>query len=353
MGVLVVLVSGCTQLTEKESVETIPEKEEPISSQADQILISDLMDRLDNKVMDYEGSYKRERDFHSGSRHSGTTCYTEESNITIEVDNGKILNYTRVYAVEGWTPRKKADFSYYDRSQDRFCHEQIVRKSEYDRISSSLPKLGGTLIGCKFGKGKIRNTKIGSCVCEYGDVVSIEYLLGFPCTEEKNTENMKLISRHVVYYPERGKGFCYYAAKDNATGEFWAFECNQEDVELKPLVNNLENLSNVKCYITGVNNQCTCEFDPVNALFCSGYKPDDSDAGIKQKIIKHLTNATISSISEEDKEHGHCYNFSYHAVEHSICFNEKNLITFAQWREKRSGESGHYRYDTNKFVKIN
>ncbi len=314
-------------MVEEKPTEPTPEIRKPVVSEADQRIMVSLMDQLNSVVRNYEASYTKKHEVDSWAGHSGATHYTEESEISIDVSDGQITDYTMRHTREGWPVEKEDYFKYYDKSQYKLCQEEIISESSCNAISLNPPKLGGTLIGCKIslypdGRGK--------CECN-GDLQPIEDLPGFACSEEKNTDNMELKFGHSIYYPETEKGFCYYEAKDKASEQFWAFECDQENIELKPLVsNNLEPLSNVKCYRYG-HSSCTCTFNPVKTLVCSEDKPPNFDSDIKQEIIDYLKDVTISLISEEDKEYGHCYTFSYDELEHTFCFNEQKMITFAQW----------------------
>jgi len=327
MIILVIFISGCIKLIEEKLTEPTSVLKESVVSKVNQKIITGLMDQLKSVVNNYEASYKKEQEVHSWADHSGAIDYIATSNISIKVSKGQVVEYTVKHIREGRPVKKEDYYKYYDKSQDRLCKEEIVSKSGCNPVPLDPPKLGGTLTGCRLslhpdGKGK--------CICD-GELKPIEDYLGFACSEEKNTENMEIRYGHAIYYPETKKGFCYYEAKDKVTGELWAFECDQEDIELKPLVtNNLEPLSNVKCYRYG-HNSCTCTFTPVKTLVCSKDKPSNFDADVKQEIIDYLKDVTISSISEEDNEYGHCYVFFYNQLEHIFCFNEEGLITFAQW----------------------
>jgi len=334
--ILIIFISGCTKLVEEKPIEPTPTIKEPIVSEADQKIVSSLMDKLNSIVNNYESSFSIEHEVHSWAGHSGSTDYTAKSEITIEVSNGEVIDYTIQHTKEGWPVEKEDYYKYYDKSQNKLCQEEIVSESSCNAISLNPPKLGGTLTGCKIslypdGRGK--------CECN-GDLKPIEDLPGFACSEDKNTDNMEIRYGHAIYYPETKQGFCYYETKDLSSEQLWAFECDQENIELKPLVtNNLEPLKNIKCYRYGYSS-CTCNFDPVKTLVCSEDKPLNFDSETKSNILSYLENIEITSISEEDNQYGHCYTFSHDELDHTFCFNEQDIITFAKWgrdiREERS-----------------
>lgn len=335
--VLIIFISGCTPLIEKKNN----------VSQADQKIISGLKSRLNSNVINYDASYKRDHEVHHWGGHSGSTDYTEESNISIEVSNGQVTDYTIRHTQDSSYPDLKKDYyRYYDLSQNKLCQEEVVSESECEPITLNQPNLGGVLNGCKMS---FSPNGRGECVCE-GNSHPIEELPGFACSEDKNTDNMESEYGHAIYYPETKKSFCYYETRDKASEELWAFECNQENIELKPLVrNNLKPLTEVRCY--QYVDYCYCKFDPVKTLVCSDDKPNNFDADTKRKIIDYLKDVTISSISEEDNEKGHCYSFSYDELDHNFCFDADGLITLAQWGRDLRPE-GSTSVDINKIEKI-
>lgn len=321
--IFVIFISGCAKVPDKSLAERTSNSEQPTVSGADQRIIISLMNRLNSVVNNYEASYKKVHEVSSCAWGSpGATSYEEESYISIEVSDGQITNYTLRYTKEGVRVEKEDYFMYYDKSQNKLCKEQIVSESNCTLITLIPPKLGGILTGCKYDDFKPEDLPT--------------------CSEEKNTSNMILKDGYAIYYPETKKGFCYYEAMDNTTKEWWVFECDQKNIKLEPIItNNLEPLSNIKCEqhaqkytfkYTRYVETCTCTFDPVKTLVCSEDEPNNNvDSDVKQEIIDYLKYVTISSISEQDNEYGHCYSFIYGKLRQIFCFNEQNLITFAQW----------------------
>ena len=59
--------------------------------------------------------------------------------------------------------------------------------------------------------------------------------------------------------------------------------------------------------------------------------PSNFDSEIKNEIKNYLENIQIPSISKENNQYEYCYNFSYHKLEHTFCFNKQDMITLAQW----------------------
>lgn len=325
--ILIIFISGCTKLVEEKPIEPTPTVKKPVVSEANQTIIGALKTKLNSSINTYNASYSEEHEVHSYAGHSGATDYTEKSNITIKVTNGQVTNYTIKHTKEGWPVEKEDYYKYYDKSKNKLCQEKIISESSCNTISLNPPELGKTLTGCKIslypdGKGK--------CKCN-GELKPIEDLSGFACSEDKNTENMTIRYGHAIYHPETKQGFCYYETNDPSSKQLWAFECNQENFELKPLVtNNLEPLKNITCYQYG-HSSCICNFDPIKTLVCSKDKPLNFDSETKSNILNYLGNIKITSISEEDNQYGHCYNFSHDKLEHTFCFNEQNSITFAKW----------------------
>jgi len=297
--------------------------------------INSLKAKLSSVVNNYNASYFKEHEVHFWAGHSGATDYTSKSKISIKVSNGQVIEYSIKYSREGWPVKSEDYYEYYDKSQNRLCREKIVSKSGCDPIPLNPPKLGGILRGCRLslypdGKGK--------CICD-GELKPIEDYLGFACSEEKNTENMEIRYGHAIYYPETKRGFCYYEVRDLNSGQLWAFECDQENIELKPsITNNLEPLSNIKCYRYGYTS-CVCTFNPVKILTCYEGEPSNFDFEVKSRILHYLEQVAITSISEENNTYGKCYTFFYDNLKHIFCFNEQNLITLAQWGKNITKEN--------------
>ncbi len=314
--VVVVFIGSCAK-----SPAELPAAEEVVSEQ-----VAGLMDRLNSTVGNYKASYKIEHEVHAWFGHSGATDYIEHSIVEISVLKNEVASYSFSNAVEGsLSPlelQEKNYYRYYDAPQKSLCTRKFIQTAKCEFGHSMPPKLGGKLTGCKatiFPDGR------GKCICN-GEPIPIEQ--GFACSEEVNTENMRLEDYgNSVYYPENGSGVCYYIAVELETGEQWAFECENRPV-LSPI--GLANFSGVKCESPGLD--CFCDINPPqDILSCLQENPENFDSETKSSILNHLESIEIASISEEDNGYGRCYAFSHDGLEHTFCFNEQNRLTFAQW----------------------
>lgn len=336
--ILVIFISGYTQLVREK-------------------IISNLMDQLNSDVINYSASYKKSHEIHYwGGQRSGATDYIDNSTIDITLQNNEVVNYSFRREFKGHPYgnlelQERNYYEYYDKSKTGLCREISIEKSECEFSQFSPPKLGGKLQGCKVTRNLVTGRLIGYEECKCGEhAIPIEVIPGFACSEEVNTENMGPVSKngYAFYYPETKEGFCYYTAKDLNTSEYWAFECTSDIVLISTSKYNISNLEGAIC--KGYGDYCDCTFNPPKkSITCSKEIPDSFDAEIKKDLIEYLNEVGIKSITEEDNENGHCYSFFYNKLNHYFCFNEQNLITFAQWGIGREGSSTGV--DVNKIEK--
>ncbi len=111
--ILVTFILGCTQLVQEEN-KPIPLNQE---------VLSEFISSLNTKVLDYSTTYMRENEVHLWGGHSGATDYTEESEVSIEVKNGIITNYTKQYLKVGWPVKTEDYFESLDES-NQLCRNE-------------------------------------------------------------------------------------------------------------------------------------------------------------------------------------------------------------------------------------
>ncbi len=346
--VIIVLVSGCINFINREDNESVVNDS---VSESTLESIRNLLSYLNYSVNNYNASYYIERNFSSWSGNPGSMDYKVKSKVFVLISNGSVINYTMKYCKKGWPIEDEIYYVYYDRNKNKICKENLITRSECEPVQLIPPKMGRILNGCR-----VSFSPDGRDACECnGTLEPIDELLGFACSEKKNTYNMKLENGVLMYYPEKKEGFCYFIATDRDTGEFWAFECEQNDMELKPLVtNNVTPMTNVKCYdyTNFYTNFCDCFFDPVWVLNCSNGTPMDFNTKIKHDIKEYLNNIRVASIVEKDDKNGHCFTFFFNNLEHIFCFDKRKIITFAQWGSNIR-EMRRTRIDINRIKLIN
>ena len=330
-----------------------PAKENSQPNQKNQEAISELITRINSSAPNYDISYKKTQDIMYYSPYSaGGADEIITSGVSLGVRDGAVANYTMGYSAS-WGGYGSENYSeYYNASQNETCTEQIVSGSDCNVIPISQT-LGGNLTGCK---DDLSPDGYGKCICNNFSM-PISDLPGFACSENINTDNMTERYIWAFYYPEANKSFCYIEAKDNAD-QLWAIECNQ-NIILAPLItNNTEPLTDVKCF-EDVGNQpgeptgfCSCTFYPVNTLSCTSGTPANDYQSEKQNMTEYLQyisdndSQDMSTVSEENNGYGHCYLFFYSNLMNTFCFDEQNLVTFAQWGSNVSG-TGFANIDIN------
>lgn len=322
MLLTVTFLAGCAQLMTAQTE----------NSDETNLIISHMLDRLSTTIPTYEASYKKEFNDQSWAGHSASYGHQENSTIEIELQNNEIIKYSINQTVEEFPDfplelQGKNHYQFYDITNKELCTKTLISRTQCEFEKSIPPEFGGTLTGCK---ATIVPDGRGSCLCD-GEPILIDSVLGFACSEEVNTENMELFQNygHSIYYPENSSGFCYYYTKDMNTEEHWAFECKNKPV-LKPKNITLTNLKGIKC--TSPGRTCSCEINPPQySLSCSQETPKNFDTETKKEITYYLTTINITSISEENHNGSYCYSFFNQNLDNKICFDEKNLLTYAQW----------------------
>ncbi len=315
--VSLILIAGCSQLIEKGKEGTPPE--------VDQEVLSRFMSSLNTYSSDHIGSYKREFEVHLWGGHSGATDYTEESEIFIEVKDGEVVDYTLTHQGRGGNYRE-----YFDKLDGRLCKEYIMGRSECVVSETPIPpQMIGLVEGCEVESDGGKH----SCICE-GNKVSISVTEDIdpilPCVESVQTQGLELWDEfNIIYYAGMDQSLCYFVTKSEKPR--FAFECLNEDIKLIPTgINTDEELENLVCRYSRYNHLCSCSFDSIKTVpSCETTTPEDFDLMIKKEILDYLGGIEITSIIEDREDN--CYTLSRNSLEHIFCFDENNLITFAQW----------------------
>lgn len=351
---IALVIFGCLQLVKKNSQEKTPEMKEPVISQADQEIIYNLMSRLNSNVINYEASYKRGHEYHYWGGHSGATDNIEETIISIKVINGQIINCTIRF--NNSNPYFPVEYTYYN-SETKLCERVIENDYSSCRLSETpiAPKMGGYVEGCKVNSDGGRHL----CICNGNEKsISINENIEpkMPCKEPIMTAGFELWDEfNIIYYPETNQSLCYFVTKSEDNR--FAFECQNKNIKLIPVLTygQLKNLKNTVCRYAKYNHLCGCTFNFTINEICDENIPVNFDATAKSDILNYLRNIKITEkiteITEKDYEIGHCYSFLYNGLEHSFCFDEQNLITFAKWG-KDSGQEGTINVDFEKIEKI-
>jgi hypothetical protein len=326
----VILISGCAQDTG------------PVLSQEEQEIISSLMEKLNSPVSDYSGSYYQSitTSYYGGG--SGSTNYLEEKNISIEVANNQVINYTKKHYKDGWPPNGKVNYyEYYNFSREAICKQHIVSSSGCSYSEEPIPpKMGDSKFGCrlKFDGGK------KFCICGDEEIsidISEDIQPELPCTETIQTDGLELGDEfNIIYYPSTDESLCYFVT--GSPEPSYAIECDNDNIKLIPdIIIPEEELNNAVCRYARYNHLCDCTFDDVSrGTFCRGEIPSNYDLEIKEDIIEYLETIEILSISEDDSVNQHCFTFPSNGLEHKFCFNEQNILTFAEWgKDIREGRS--------------
>lgn len=338
--IFIIFISGCIQIYEEPSEERskekeinnsqsgqvieMPEKKELNISKADQRRFSDLIEKLNYNVSNYEGSYSKEHEVHYWGGHSGATDYISNSEIFIKVRENQIVNLTIKYTKSGWPDGNQSYYEYYDKSTGQLCRNDIVRSAECRLSETPLPpKMQGIVKGCrvKFYGGR----QVFIC----GDK---EMSIGteLPCKKDIQTDGLELGDEfNIIYNQESNKTLCYFLTKNE--DPCFAFECLNKNIKLIPLINTKETLKNVNCKYRKYNYLCRCSFDSVKIRNCREETPANFDVEIKNGIKDYLKTIELTPILEEDNEIGRCYSFYYDELEHIFCFDDFDLITFAQF----------------------
>lgn len=130
---LILFISGCIKLIEKKSIEqTLTIKESNISK-ANQKIVTSLKNKLNSVVNNYEISYKKEHEVHSWAGHSGSTDYTEKSEIFIKVNDSQVTNYTIKYIKEGFPVKEEDFYKIYNFTNKELCQKDFVSNSNCEK----------------------------------------------------------------------------------------------------------------------------------------------------------------------------------------------------------------------------
>lgn len=324
--ILVIFISGYTKLVEKKLIEPAPVVKELVVSEADQKIVASLKNKFNSITNNYEVLYKKEHEVRSWSGGSGATDYIEKSKISIKVANGQVINYTIKYENGGTNYYKVYDFS-----KQELCQQDVFTSSPCIYTETPIaPDMSGSVMGCKVKSygGKY------VCICngeEKSISISENIQPELPCTEAIQTSGLELWDEfNIIYYPLTYQSLCYFVTKSKDPR--YAFECQNKNIKLIPQIETDQELKNTICRYSKYNYGCSCSFDPINiSAGCQKETPSNFDSETKTNILSYLESIEIISISEEDNQYGHCYSFSYDELEHSFCFNEQDLLTFAQW----------------------
>lgn len=341
--ILVIFISGCTKLVEEKPIELIPTTvKEPIVSEADQNIIASLKSGLNSIVNDYEASYNKVHEVHSSAAYSaGATDYTEKSIISIKVSYGQVIDYSIRHTKDGWPFEQEDYYQVYDFSKKELCQQDVVGSSSCAYSETPIaPKMSGSVTGCKVKSYGGKHV----CLCN-GEEKSISINENIqpelPCSDSIQTSGLELWDEfNIIYYPSTDQSLCYFVTKSEDPR--YAFECQNKNIKLlMSQIETDEELKNTVCRYSKYNYLCSCSFDNIKIqAVCEKETPLNFDSETKSNILSYLENIEITSISEEDNQYGHCYTFSHDELEHTFCFNEKDIITFAQWGGDISNERG-------------
>jgi|GEM_PF-3534796 len=314
----IILISGCVQ------------------ERVNQEILSGLMEKLNSDSLNYVGSYEKKHEVYLWGGHSGATDYVEESNYSIEVENGQITNYTIRHVKGGRSAQNY--YKYYDKSSGESCQKDIVSSSKCVFSEEPIPpQMGDILEGCEVKSYGGKHV----CLCGEDEIsISISENIDpeMPCTESINTEGFELWDEfNIIYYPENNQSLCYFVTKSKEPR--FAFECLNEHIELIPTINNTdEGLGNIICRYSKYNHLCDCTFDPVETFSkCLEEVPENLDSETKKEIISYLDDINLNLLTKEDNtQYGTCYYVLDKNLKQTFCFDQENLIMFAQWGSNES-----------------
>jgi len=308
-----------------------------------------LMDKLNFVPLNYGGNYQKFHEYDQWSGGSGASSYEELFTISIKVVGGEVTNYSMNYSPLDSTIREddypifKEKYSEkYDSSKNMICREQYTTVSKCISTGGKTPiapELKKPLMGCKMAFDS-------SCLDYYRCIVDGNIVQLYDDTVRKVTtptfidvwqEGLRFGCYYIKYYPETKEGICLYDAIYDS--KYWAVLCN-DNITLKPLVDNAEDLKNVVCHQKSYNG-CVCEFNPTDIVYCSEEIPKNFDSETKNEIINYLNNNKIVSFREKNStQYGTCYYAFYKKLKQILCFNQENIITFAQWGSNESSSVG-------------
>lgn len=305
--------------------------------------VSELKNALDVQLTDYTGVYSKQREVHYWAGHSGSTDETEITKIQIAIAKAEFIDYVQEYnasKVSGPIFRLES----YVKDKSSLCSEFTLNEAPCN------PAAFNTLTYDKKGC-ELADAPEATCICN-GQKISMETTSEsptFPCLEEipaiSPELNIEDGRTHAAYEPESKKGFCYRDRRNKGTGQLWASPCIRSmssrvpPTIVRPQVlailgppqvqNPIEPFKNVKC--VGDGTHCTCTFDPIKALNCSGEQPHDVDKETKEAILRHLSEIDMKRLSKTKMQDGTCYSVFDHNLEQKFCFEPQGLVKFAQW----------------------
>jgi len=297
-----------------------------------------LMQKLESNISDYRGAYRQEEDYGGDA---GETWYWATSEMNITVAGNRPIAYSAAHTENQMSGRTGYDEEY-DPVKNGVCRNVVVNSSgcEYSEAPVA-PAMNGSVRGCDM----VSHGWDHACVCDGVEAPITTNASGnprLPCTRSISADGLPSpLEFEIVYYGETGDSLCYFIT--DGVDPAYALECLNDNITLVPDVQTNAALKNLVCrydvlkQVYGGGPACECDFDPVQIQDCRNATSIDSD--VKAQFIGILSGTTTSAITETDNETGHCYAFmyryptaaGYQDLEHVVCFDSSNLITFASW----------------------